>query len=169
MNGSEGTARGRRTEDDLGTRLRENATGIASMLVTGLWLGAMFTGQDWWLAALLVGYIVVVPLVALVFGDEADRKEWLDDWTTDSSADIESDSDDDRTDAPADRRDALETLRDRYAAGELTDDQFERKLERLLETGTLEDADEWVRGRDRDRGADGDENGNGERDLEYDR
>ncbi|ADB61592.1 Protein of unknown function DUF2078, membrane [Haloterrigena turkmenica DSM 5511] len=163
MNGSEGNARGRRTEDDPGTRLRENATGIASMLVTGLWLGAMFTGQGWWLAALLVGYIVVVPLVALVFGDEADRKEWLDDWTTDSSADVESDSDGDRTDAPADHRDALETLRDRYAAGELTDDQFERKLERLLETETLEDADEWIRDHDRERGTDG------ERDLEYER
>ncbi|NUB92977.1 SHOCT domain-containing protein [Haloterrigena sp. SYSU A558-1] len=167
MNGSEGTARGRRTEDDLETRLRENATGIASMLVTGLWLGAMFTGQDWWLAALLVGYIVVVPLVALVFGDEDDRKEWVDDWTTDSSVDGESAADGDRTKTPADPRDALETLRDRYAAGELTDDQFERKLERLLETETLEDADEWVRGQDRKRESAGDEDEG--RDLEYDR
>jgi uncharacterized membrane protein len=30
--------------------------------------------------------------------------------------------------------DPLETLRDRYARGELTDDEFERKLERLVET-----------------------------------
>lgn len=30
--------------------------------------------------------------------------------------------------------DPLETLRDRYAAGELSDEEFERRLDRLLET-----------------------------------
>ena len=183
MSGSgRGTGRyGGERGDDLGTRLRENATGIASMLVTGLWLGAMFTGQEWWLAALLVGYVVVVPLVAVLFGDEEDREEWFDDWTTDSStdADADADSDRDRTDSSGDRRDALETLRDRYAAGELTDEQFERKLERLLETETLEDADAWVRerervrDRDRDRrretGSESNRDRDRERDPEYDR
>ena len=165
-----------RNGDDPRTRLRENATGIASLLVTGLWLGAMFTGQSWWLAALLVGYIVVVPLVAVLFGDEADREEWFDDWTTDSS---DSSADADSASAPArnrssetDRRDALESLRERYAAGELTDEQFERKLERLLATETLEDAAAWVRERsgsssDTDRRDSRDRQR--ERDREYDR
>ncbi len=27
------------------------------------------TGQEWWLAALLVGYVVVVPLTELLYGD----------------------------------------------------------------------------------------------------
>lgn len=36
----------------------------------------------------------------------------------------------------------LDTLRDRYARGELTEKQFERKVERLLETETLEDGAE---------------------------
>jgi hypothetical protein len=40
-----------------------------------------------------------------------------------------------------DRGDALGTLRNRYAQGELTDEQFERKVERLLETETLEDVE----------------------------
>lgn len=36
---------------------------------------------------------------------------------------------------PGDRRETpIETLRDRYAAGELTDDEFQRRLDRLLET-----------------------------------
>ncbi|WP_135828456.1 SHOCT domain-containing protein [Halorussus halobius] len=35
---------------------------------------------------------------------------------------------------------ALDRLRRRYADGELTDDEFERRLDRLLETETLADA-----------------------------
>jgi len=46
--------------------------------------------------------------------------------------------------------DALATLRERYARGELTDDQFERKLDALLETDSPENAAEW-RTRDRER------------------
>lgn len=40
----------------------------------------------------------------------------------------------------ADGEDALDRLRRRYADGELSDDEFERRLDRLLETETLEDA-----------------------------
>ncbi|SIS04282.1 SHOCT domain-containing protein [Natronorubrum thiooxidans] len=146
-----------RESDGPWTRVRENATGIASLLVTAFWLGAMFTGQSWWLAALLVGYIAVVPLVALLFGDEADRREWWDDWATDSRTESDAEDEGAAGDDSTDARDALETLRDRYAAGELTDEQFEHKLERLLETETLEDAEQWRReGRDeRNRERDG--------------
>ncbi|MFC6717339.1 SHOCT domain-containing protein [Natrialbaceae archaeon GCM10025810] len=158
--------------EDARTRARENATEIASLLVTGIWLFALLAGWSWWLPFLLFGYIVVVPIVALLFGDEDDRREWWDDWAggwgwTSEEPEIESTGEGgtvgreygtgDRN-RSRDTRDALETLRDRYAAGELTDEQFERKLERLLETETLEDADEWVRGREwereRDRGPD---------------
>ena len=121
-------------------RLRENSTGVASTVVTGIWLAALLTGQGWWLAALLVGYIVVVPLVALLYGDEEDREEW---WEDESEED--SWSEDATTDTGVEevnRRDALETLRERYARGELTDEQFERKLEYLLETETLESVED---------------------------
>lgn len=47
---------------------KATATGIAALLVTGVWLVALFTNQGWWLLALLLGYIVVVPLVAILFG-----------------------------------------------------------------------------------------------------
>lgn len=134
-------------------RARANATEIASTLVTGIWLAALFTGQDWWLAALLVGYIVVVPVVTLLFGDEGDREEWWDDWsdewdwrgeeTEDEPAATKPDRDPDET--------ALERLRRRYAEGELTDEQFERKLERLLETETLEDVEDARRMRETER------------------
>jgi uncharacterized membrane protein len=115
--------------------------------VTGVWLAALLTGQGWWLGALLFGYVVVVPLIALLFGDEKDRAEWWDDETADESGDRSEPT----------NRDALETLRDRYARGGLTDEQFERKLERLLETETVETTEdrnserEGMRERIRDR------------------
>ncbi|MFB6127876.1 MAG: SHOCT domain-containing protein [Halolamina sp.] len=124
-------------------RARENLTGIVSVVVTGGWLAAMLTGQEWWLAAMLVGYIVVVPLVALLFGDEADREKWWDNDHSGTRDDAESDGDDE----------ALDHLRDRYARGELTEAQFERKVERLLETETLEDAAAAVESETRERPA----------------
>ena len=152
------TERRDRDATDPWTRLRENATRITSLLVTAVWFGAMFTGQDWWLAALLVGYVAVVPLVAILFGDEDDRREWVDDYLGTDAAETDAASE------PADSTaDALETLRERYAAGELTDEQFERKLERLLGTETPEEAQEWAQKRGRERTDDR------ERDLEYDR
>lgn len=39
--------------------------------------------------------------------------------------------------------DDLATLRERYVTGDLTDDQFERKLDALLNTDTRENATEW--------------------------
>lgn len=130
--------------DSPAARLRENATEVASALVTGIWLAALFTGQDWWLAALILGYVVVVPVVSLLFGDddESSEERWWDDlWNSTVVVGSESDGSatpDEPTETP------LETLRRRYAAGELTEAQFERKLERLLETETIEDAEESV-------------------------
>ncbi|MFC7114812.1 SHOCT domain-containing protein [Natronoarchaeum sp. GCM10025703] len=122
-------------------RLRQNAVEVTSMLVTGLWLALLFVGPgNWWLGVMLFGYIVVVPIVALLYGDDDDIDEWLDDY--DPVESTESDSEE--------VQDALETLRDRYARGELTDEQFERKLDRLLETETLEDVEDRQRRQERD-------------------
>ncbi|WP_348612962.1 SHOCT domain-containing protein [Halobaculum rarum] len=127
-------------------RLRENATGVVSTIVTGVWLAAMFTGQDWWLAALLFGYIVVVPVTAMLFGDEDDIEKWWDEEVKGieglDSSDGETDTRHEKPPTDPDTRDALDTLRDRYARGELTDEQFERKLERLLESESLEDVED---------------------------
>jgi uncharacterized membrane protein len=108
-------------------RLRENATEIVSLLVTGIWLAALFSDQGWWLPFLLFGYIVVVPLTELLFEDESAIAWWND----------ESDRDDTRD--AIDEETALQTLRERYARGELTDQEFEQKLDRLLETETITD------------------------------
>lgn len=134
-------------------RARENLTGLVSVLVTGVWMTALFTGQDWWLGALLFGYIVVIPATAMLFGDEEDIEEHWDGTVGRSSSETDEETaETDRTETQdRDTSDALDTLRDRYARGELTDEQFERKLDRLLETETVEDAAEYRRRAEMDR------------------
>ncbi|WP_312912385.1 SHOCT domain-containing protein [Natronosalvus caseinilyticus] len=155
-------------DEDLWERFRANATGIASTLVTGLWLGLLVgdIGGDLWLAVLIVGYVGVVPVVSMLFDDDVDEADETDEsdearesnWATDSDDTDETGTTGtrepdqrqpaSRTPSSEDRADALATLRTRYAAGELTDAQFEHKLERLLEVETLEDAEVWGRERD---------------------
>jgi uncharacterized membrane protein len=108
--------------------------GAVALLVLGAGLGSLFglpvlNAIDFWVI-FAIGYAVVVPLSALLRGrgtDSADR-------TRESSAGARETSDD--IDA------ALDRLRDRYASGELSEAEFERKLEALLETETPEDARE---------------------------
>lgn len=122
-------------------RASDNVTGIVSVLVTGVWMGAMVTGQDWWLAALLVGYVAVVPITAMLFGDSHPMSARDDRAVTAARTDPEP-----QTESP-DETDPLATLRARYARGELTDEQFERKVERLLENETLEDVEDRLEAR----------------------
>lgn len=132
------------TDESPAARLRDNATEIASAIVTGIWLAALLTGQSWWIGALIFGYVVVVPIVEMLFGDDEKEGNWLDsEWWDDLWNDsLTIGTTDDGDEAAEKTETPLETLRRRYAAGELTDEQFERKLERLLETETLEDVEE---------------------------
>ncbi|TKX59978.1 SHOCT domain-containing protein [Halorubrum sp. SS7] len=142
-------------DETLRERFRRNASGIAATTVTGTWLAALLLGFDWWLGFMLFGYIVIVPVVSMLFDEEEAAGEFdLDSARTDRAETAESD------DEPAATADALERLRTRYANGDLTDEQFERKLDRLLETETPEDAAEWA---ERNRAADR------ERDVERER
>lgn len=134
------------TTDSVGQRARQNATGIVSTIVTGAWLAALFLGFDWWLALMLVGYVVVVPLTAMLFGDEDEWEEWVKE-----EAKPAGDTTDPSEDNTENSAVALQRLRERYANGELTEDQFERKLEQLLRTETLEDVeDQYGEGTDGD-------------------
>ncbi|WP_115864943.1 SHOCT domain-containing protein [Halorussus litoreus] len=143
-------------------RGRENAIQIVSTFVTGTWILALIAGFDWWIWFMLFGYMVLIPTVSTLFGDDEEWEEenWDadEDWQADEGwrghpgawwGDANSGDETEETpDAKptTDNRDALETLRTRYARGELTDEQFERKVERLLETETLEDVEDHARG-----------------------
>jgi uncharacterized membrane protein len=120
-------------DHSLRNRTTENASGIAATVVTGTWLALLMLDfpSEIWLAVMLFGYIAVVPVVSMLFDEEESEER-----TAESVERTESEP----TDATEDD-DALERLRRRYAEGKLTDEQFERKLERLLETETLEDAE----------------------------
>lgn len=129
-------------------------TEAASLLVLGLGLAALFLDvSNWWLV-FVIGYAVVVPLVALLTGeDDAEADDVLSETNRrmDDALRGRTTDDDGERDVPPSKRDALETLRDRYAQGELSEEQFESKLERLLETETLEDARDTVERSRRER------------------
>lgn len=117
-------------------RRQNRATSIASLLVLGVGLAALFLGYGWFWVVFALGFAVVVPLV-----DQLTR-----------TGDASELSGEDRVDDAAQtdtlgggeesKREALDVLRDRYARGELSDEQFERKLQTLLDTETLEDSRE---------------------------
>ncbi|NHN42262.1 SHOCT domain-containing protein [Halorubellus sp. JP-L1] len=120
-------------------------TGAVSLLVLGVALTGLFLGVENWWVAFVVGYGVIVPLVGMLTGEEPETDEETDDGRESVDAPREA------SNVPGSKADALDTLRDRYARGELSEAQFERKLERLLETETLEDARDTVDRHKRDR------------------
>jgi len=111
------------------------ASAITSLLVLGAGLLALFLDvPNWWLV-FVIGYAVVLPIVAIIFDeDDGDVLDETDRRMDDALAGRGNEA------VPDSKRDAMETLRERYAQGELSEEQFERKLENLLETETLEDA-----------------------------
>jgi uncharacterized membrane protein len=94
---------------------------VVSAVVTAVTLGVAFgllaLDVDWFWLAFVVGFGVVLPAaVGLV---EYDRRSGSQTAAADRDDEAET---------------ALATLRQRYAQGELSDVEFERRLERLLET-----------------------------------
>ena len=136
------------------TRLQENVTSATALIVIGAGLVAMAFSVPYFWLIFVVGLLVVVPLVGLLFGAE-DWRRWdpLSDefWEDVAGEETADNAEEDKSDTAATRtektttensREALQTLRDRYARGELTEAQFERKLTLLLETETLEDVED---------------------------
>ena len=98
-------------EDDLETVV----AGAVTMLTLLVAFGLLFAGVSWFWVAFPVGFGGLLP-TALGATRLYQRRQAP------------------STHATSDEDDALATLRDRYARGELTDAEFERQVERLLET-----------------------------------
>ncbi|MFC6837131.1 SHOCT domain-containing protein [Halomarina ordinaria] len=154
----------------LSERTRETVVEVAVFVIFGLGFLDLFLGVVPgvpFYVVWVVGFAVVLPLLAILLEDDDRADEaMLDDLDRSMSRlgrDLERAADpwsarrrrethrtvDDDGDPPL--TDAVETLRSRYARGDLTDAQFERKLDRLLETESPESAAEW-RSRERRRG-----------------
>jgi len=117
-------------DDDLETI----AAGAVTMLTLAVAFGLMFAGVSWFWVAFPVGFGGLLPMA--MGATRLYRRRQLSDSRPTSDED-----------------DALATLRDRYARGELTDAEFERQVEQLLETEDTRTARERpsARGTDRER------------------
>lgn len=93
--------------------------------------GLLALGVPWFWVAFPVGFAGVLPAAIAL-------------------ARLYESRDSDDATATSETEDALETLRQRYAEGELTEAEFEAKVERLLETETVSDARKQVENRQRD-------------------
>ena len=76
-------------------------------------------------ATFILGFFVLIPLAALL-GEDFPLVE-----SEDADAGLAS--------STATTEDPLATLRERYATGEIGEEEFERRLDRLLETEELDD------------------------------
>lgn len=114
---------------------------IVSLLVLGGGFVALFAGFEYFFLVWILGFVVLVPLVSILT-DGAMPSSLEDDWWTATESERTSASQE-TADTTRSTQDALTTLRERYARGDLTDEQFDRKLTRLLETDTPENAAEW--------------------------
>ncbi|MCU4924702.1 SHOCT domain-containing protein [Halobacteria archaeon AArc-dxtr1] len=102
------------------TRLRENLPTVVGLVFMAILVVGLFTGP-WVLLIGVVGLFVLTPTVALLFGDRKDIEEW---WGEETAEQYGQASDDD----------PVETLKRRYAEGELTEEAFEYKLQQILDS-----------------------------------
>lgn len=100
----------------------EDLVGLVAVMTLPLAaLAAIFVGGTAAAAVGVVGWLLLVPVLAILFEDEELRF---------------GESSDEPASASTARQDPLDTLRDRYARGELSDEEFEARLERILEPRT---------------------------------
>lgn len=137
--------------DDEDTPLQAFVAGAVTTLTLLVAFGLLWAGSSSFWIVFIVGFAGVLPMAL------AATK-----WYESRSQSVRSGGS-----APtSETEDALETLRRRYARGELSEAEFERQVERLLETETVADARTSVERARTDRGADGTDTP--EREREYD-
>ncbi|MGB9957640.1 SHOCT domain-containing protein [Haloferax prahovense] len=133
--------------DDEDSALEELVAGVVMALIFLVGFGLLALGEWWFWIVFPVGFAGVLPAaLALVRIYESRRGGGADESLT------------------TETEDALETLRRRYATGELSEEEFEAKVERLLETETVADARESTAARRREGKA-----GDAEREAAFDR
>ncbi|WP_435145797.1 SHOCT domain-containing protein [Halobaculum sp. P14] len=129
-------------------RLVEAAPGVIAVATVGFAaLAGIFGGGGAGAAVAVVGWLLLTPLSAILgdvfVGNDSETAASL------SRSRSQSQSDAVGAERDAEAADPVERLRERYAAGDIDDVEFEQRLDTLLET---EDADaETARERLRER------------------
>jgi len=115
-------------EDDEETPLEAVAAGAVTFLTLTVAFGLMALGNPYFWVAFVVGFGGGMPLAVGLAKYYESRHE----------REPAARTHDNDTDA------ALADLRERYARGELDDDEFEARVERLLETESISDARKYA-------------------------
>jgi uncharacterized membrane protein len=110
---------------DEDTPLQTVAAGAVTLVTLAVAFGLLALGYPYFWVAFPVGFGGGMPLAVGL-------ARWYESTETAPSGDARG--------ARGETDEALATLRDRYARGELTDEEFEARVERLLETESVSDA-----------------------------
>jgi uncharacterized membrane protein len=118
------------------TPLQQLVAGVVIALIFLVGFGLLAVDYPWFWVAFPIGFAGVLPAalaLAKLYEARSERDE------TPVSADV-----------PDEQSEALATLRARYARGDLDEEEFEHRLEKLLETENVADARAYVT-RERER------------------
>ena len=113
------------SEDD-DTPLQSIVAGVTTGLILTVAFGLLALGVPWFWVVFPVGFAGLLPVALGV-------TKWYEQRQTDHRT-HQSES------TTTTEEDALETLRNRYARGEIDEAEFERRLEALLETESIDEA-----------------------------
>ncbi len=111
--------------------LLKEAPAILVFLILGAGILGVFLGISWAWMIFAIGFAVVLPLVAILTS-VVKRATGTPDWFEGMVAEGMEDGSDTK-------QDALDTLRDRYARGEIDEEEFEHRADLLLENETVDD------------------------------
>ena len=116
--------------DDDETPLQTIVAGATTGLVLAVAFGLLALGVSWFWVVFPVGFAGLLPVAMGVTK-----------WYERRQADPRTPTSESTTTA---EEEALETLRNRYARGEIDEAEFERRVEVLLETESVDDAEAYA-------------------------
>jgi uncharacterized membrane protein len=124
-----------RMSDDASSDSTGELTGLVSSVVSGLTIVVAFSllalGYSNFWVVFIIGFAAVMPL-------STKMASWYESRSTDDAESSSTES--------AEEQDALTRLRERYATGDIDEEEFERRVERLLETESVDDAETFYHG-----------------------
>lgn len=106
-------------------------------------LTALFVGLQPAVAVFVIGWLLLTPGSAILFGTTPGMSSEMDELIQEEMERSINEQRESRRDEGVDTStDPVETLRQRYASGEIDDHEFEQKLETILELESLDPEDE---------------------------